>query len=444
MSSDSLGPQWTSGYSGEHNQIGNDPGSALSAPRRAHESFSQETVNVPNSSFDLQSLPRLSGPAENTASANTSISQGTPLERPSRGASKTVRFEEPSTHLRRSLDKAPRARDDALAPHVSEEKGDTITEDGARKRPQQSLSDQQVTLLRATVEGMFQKLGVAGKLRLPEVSASESLPFDATPAATSGANLNAADIESVFQECYKQAQEKVSAPDRQDLSGQTTFAINSNDQRTPVTRPYPTPVTVGKVQNRDRVEEPASEPASQFGHSKSSSLWNAFPLSAATHTEGSSSKQHGEAGKLWADRPWEPTSGMAFGGYAPPSATRLGWDRYLDRYRKTPGSFPVMQSSMGVDPRVNQVFPANSNAHRVKSSPSTACPPGSSAVAATGAGVETSVSKCVRQLQEMGFDQPENGGVEWLSVYALEAGGDIDEALRIMEEDRKAHGLRPL
>ena len=51
---------------------------------------------------------------------------------------------------------------------------------------------------------------------------------------------------------------------------------------------------------------------------------------------------------------------------------------------------------------------------------------------------EDSVQKCVELLKSLGFGTEEDGGVERLSVYAAAADGNLEEALEIISEEKKA------
>jgi hypothetical protein len=51
---------------------------------------------------------------------------------------------------------------------------------------------------------------------------------------------------------------------------------------------------------------------------------------------------------------------------------------------------------------------------------------------------EDSVQKCVELLKSLGFGTEEDGGVERLSVYAAAADGNLEEALEIISEEKRA------
>jgi hypothetical protein len=52
------------------------------------------------------------------------------------------------------------------------------------------------------------------------------------------------------------------------------------------------------------------------------------------------------------------------------------------------------------------------------------------------------VQECVDQLKNLGFGTGENGGIARLLVYAQAAEGDLEDAIEMIEEERKAYKQR--
>jgi hypothetical protein len=53
-------------------------------------------------------------------------------------------------------------------------------------------------------------------------------------------------------------------------------------------------------------------------------------------------------------------------------------------------------------------------------------------------GPEDGIQKCVELLKSLGFGTEEDGGMERLSVYAVAADGDLETALEIISEEKRA------
>jgi hypothetical protein len=53
-------------------------------------------------------------------------------------------------------------------------------------------------------------------------------------------------------------------------------------------------------------------------------------------------------------------------------------------------------------------------------------------------GPENDIQKCVELLKSLGFGTEEDGGMERLSVYAVAADGDLEAALEIISEEKRA------
>ena len=54
------------------------------------------------------------------------------------------------------------------------------------------------------------------------------------------------------------------------------------------------------------------------------------------------------------------------------------------------------------------------------------------------------VDRCVEQLRNLGYSQEEDGGVERLKIYAQDAGGDVWDAVEMIEGERRVLGERGL
>ena len=57
---------------------------------------------------------------------------------------------------------------------------------------------------------------------------------------------------------------------------------------------------------------------------------------------------------------------------------------------------------------------------------------------AIGVDKRSQIKECIRQLRDMGFGNEDVNEANRLSVYAEATGGDIFEAVEMIEEDRKA------
>ena len=55
-----------------------------------------------------------------------------------------------------------------------------------------------------------------------------------------------------------------------------------------------------------------------------------------------------------------------------------------------------------------------------------------------GIAKQSKINECMRQLKDMGFGKEDENEASRLSVYAAATGGDIFEAVEMIEEDRKA------
>lgn len=120
---------------------------------------------------------------------------------------------------------------------------------------------------------------------------------------------------------------------------------------------------------------------------------------------------------------------------------RIGWDHFVGRNQRGPSDW----ASARERERLARISGERGRPSRVKAA-ATATPARIAAdreeAFAPAHGDPSTVSKvqsCVEQLKDLGFGRAEDGGVGRLVVYAQAANGDLEDAIDMIDEERKAY-----
>jgi len=118
---------------------------------------------------------------------------------------------------------------------------------------------------------------------------------------------------------------------------------------------------------------------------------------------------------------------------------RLGWDTFLADYEKTPGSFPnepVIQTDS--DPIMRKENPETVSPAMPDLSTRPVEPIIDISETHEDVSSVSKVQECVEMLKTLGFGKEEDGGTNRLVIYAQAADGDLEAAMEMIEEERKA------
>ncbi|KAI9775767.1 MAG: hypothetical protein M1839_000895 [Geoglossum umbratile] len=134
---------------------------------------------------------------------------------------------------------------------------------------------------------------------------------------------------------------------------------------------------------------------------------------------------------------------------------RLGWSAFLEDPRRTQGGFPVgneqdednreRERNPMIDARnvpYPSYLPTPANGRNAPMETNTKNPMDEPMIdledTEDSSCPENSVQRCVELLKSLGFGTAEDGGMERLTVYAAAADGDLEEALEIISEEKRA------
>jgi hypothetical protein len=123
---------------------------------------------------------------------------------------------------------------------------------------------------------------------------------------------------------------------------------------------------------------------------------------------------------------------------------RMGWESFLQQYEKTPGSFPKNEETDSqrqypslpkFEPTRRQTRPGRPSQHRPILRVETGRPN-------PRPREKTKSERCLDHLRMLGFGSAEDGGEERLVIYAEAADGNLEAAIEMIEEERKAYMQR--
>jgi hypothetical protein len=127
---------------------------------------------------------------------------------------------------------------------------------------------------------------------------------------------------------------------------------------------------------------------------------------------------------------------------------RQGWESFLQQYEKTPGSFPTQDDTESqrqyptlpkFEPTRRVMHPGRTRPQRPVLTVDTTHPhPGPKPRPKE----KTKTERCMDQLKMLGFGNEQDGGEERLMIYAEAADGNLEDAIEMIEEERKAYQQR--
>lgn len=120
----------------------------------------------------------------------------------------------------------------------------------------------------------------------------------------------------------------------------------------------------------------------------------------------------------------------------------VAWDSFLQHYEKTPGRFPTDEDVEAAD--VNSLSGRARRRARMRQTVDSDITPTTRPALKvdTTARPKSKNERCVEHLKQLGFGGKEDGGLERLALYAEVAGGNLEEAIEMIEEERTAYKQR--